>query len=158
MAQANSGSNKLLWMMSLLVVLSLIAAGVAAYIALQAQSGSETEKTEAATDRHSPIFVDVAPFTINMTSSRGVSRLLYIGMTFKVGSEKTREILETHMPQVRSRLLMQLSAQQVDELTSTEGKTQLANKLITALQKPPLSELQPELAIEEVLFTEFIVQ
>jgi hypothetical protein len=29
---------------------------------------------------------------------------------------------------------------------------------MTTLQKPPLAEHQPELAIEEILFTEFIVQ
>lgn len=156
MAEQKKGSRKLIWIMVGLVVLSIIAAGVSAYLAWQARDGSAVE--EATVERRAPIFVEIDPFTINMQSSRGVSQLLYVGMTFKVGNEETREILNEHMPQVRSRLLMQLSAEQVDELTSIEGKTQLAKNLMTAIKDPPFAEPQPELALEEVLFTEFIVQ
>lgn len=156
MAEQKKGSRKLIWIMVGLVVLSIIAAGVSAYLAWQAGDGSAVE--EATVERRAPIFVEIDPFTINMQSSRGVSQLLYVGMTFKVGNEETREILNEHMPQVRSRLLMQLSAEQVDELTSIEGKTQLAKNLMTAIKDPPFAEPQPELALEEVLFTEFIVQ
>ncbi len=157
MAEQKKGSRKLIWIMVGLVVLSIIAAGVSAYLAWQAGNASDVEE-EVTVERRAPIFVEIDPFTINMQSSRGVSQLLYVGMTFKVGNEETREILNEHMPQVRSRLLMQLSAEQVDELTSIEGKTQLAKNLMTAIKDPPFAEPQPELALEEVLFTEFIVQ
>nr|WP_274601106.1 flagellar basal body-associated protein FliL [Halochromatium roseum] len=145
------------WVLVILVILSIIAAGISVYLTWQPGEDTPDEKNMVS-ERNAPIFVKIEPFTINIKSSRGVSHLLYIGMTFKVGTEETRAIFEDHMPQVRSRLLMQLSSEQVDELTSIEGKTQLANRLITSLQDPPLTELQPELAIEEVLFTEFIVQ
>ncbi|MBK1618360.1 flagellar basal body-associated protein FliL [Lamprobacter modestohalophilus] len=157
MAESKGGSRKLLWVLIILVVLSIIAAGISVYLTWQSEDDSPAEKN-VVTDRSAPIFVKIEPFTINIKSSRGVSHLLYVGMSFKVSTEETRDIFEDHMPQVRSRLLMQLSSEQVDELTSIEGKTQLANRLITSLQDPPLAELQPELAIEEVLFTEFIVQ
>lgn len=157
MADSKNGSRKLIWIMVVLVVLSISAAGISAYLAWQARTESAAED-EVAVERRSPIFVEIDPFTINMETSKGASRLLYIGMTFKVGNEETREIINDHMPQVRSRLLMQLSGEQVDELTSTEGKTQLAAKLMAAIQDPPFTESQPELALEEVLFTEFIVQ
>ena len=61
------------------------------------------------------------------------------------------------MPQVRSRLLMLLSGKQADELTSTEGKQQLAQSIVDRLNVP-LTENQPPLDLREVLFTEFIVQ
>ncbi len=158
MAEAKGGSRKLVWIIVALVVLSIIAAGISGYLAWQANHDSDVEKEGVAVERRSPIFVKIDPFTINMQSSRGAGHLLYVGMTFKVGNEETREILNEHMPQVRSRLLMQLSAEQVDELTSIEGKTQLAKKLMAAIQDPPFTEPQPELVLEEVLFTEFIVQ
>jgi flagellar FliL protein len=156
-AESKGGSRKLLWIMIALVMMAIIAAGLSVYLVLQSSSEGEPPE-EVVVERRPPIFVEIEPFTINMKSSGGVSHLLYVGMTFKVGSEETREIMHEHMPQVRSRLLMQLSAEDVDELTSIEGKTQLAERLITSLQEPPLSEFQPELALEEVLFTEFIVQ
>lgn len=157
MAESNGGSRKLIWMMVGLVVLSITAAGVSAYLAWQSAEDTDGNE-EVAIERPKPIFVEIDPFTINMESSTGASHLLYVGMTFKVGSEDTREILNEHMPQVRSRLLMQLSAEQVDELTSIQGKTELAEKLMAAIQDPPFAEPQPKLALEEVLFTEFIVQ
>jgi flagellar FliL protein len=156
-AEAKGGSRKLLWILVSLVMLSIIAAGISVYLTWESGDDSPAEKN-VVTERTLPIFVKIDPFTINIKSSRGVSHLLYVGMTFKVGSEETRAILEDHMPQVRSRLLMQLSAEEVDELTSVEGKKHLANRLMISLQEPPLAELQPELALEEVLFTEFIVQ
>lgn len=158
MEKTEGGSNKLLWLMVGLVILSVSVASVAVYLVWESNENAPAEENKAAGERRSPIFVEIEPFTINMTNSRGASRLLYIGMTFKVGNEVTRDILEEHLPQVRSRLLMRLSDEPVDELTTTEGKRQLGDKLIAALQDPPLTEHQPELALEEVLFTEFIVQ
>ena len=161
MEKSKEGSKKLLWLMVGLVILSVSVAGVAVYLVWESNANApagEADDKKATSERRSPIFVEIEPFTINMTNARGASRLLYIGMTFKVGNEVTRDILEEHLPQVRSRLLMQLSDEPVDELTTTEGKRQLADKLVAALQEPPLTEHQPELALEEVLFTEFIVQ
>jgi flagellar FliL protein len=151
--------------MAMLVVLSVTTAGVAVYLAWDANSdgtGEEQEQGQAKTTeqkaRQAPIFVDIEPFTINVSSSSGTNRLLYIGMTFKVGDQQTRQILEDHKPQVRSRLLMTISEQKVDELTQVDGKKRLAEKLIAALETPPLTEPPIALAIDEVLFTEFIVQ
>jgi flagellar FliL protein len=153
--------RKLLWLMIGLLVLSIGAAAAAAYllwspIGASDSSAGDQKKAEQPL-RRTPIFLDITPFTVNINSSRGVGHLLYIGMSFKVGNIETRDVLEEHMPQVRSRLLIALSGQKADELTSVEGKQQLASQLIAALQSPPLAEHQPELALEEVLFTDFIV-
>lgn len=61
------------------------------------------------------------------------------------------------MPQVRSRLLMLLSGKQASELTSPEGKEELAQAIISQLNVP-LTDNQPPLDLREVLFTDFIVQ
>lgn len=159
MAEPKRNSSKLFWLMIGLTVLSIGAAGTAAYLMWKTNNNNvPVEEEETGPIKRLPIFVDITPFTVNITSSRGVSHLLYIGMTFKVGTTETRDVLEEHMPQVRSRLLIALSSQKADELTSIDGKTQLAATLISTLQEPPLADYQPELALEEVLFTEFIVQ
>ncbi|NBC50108.1 MAG: flagellar basal body-associated protein FliL [Gammaproteobacteria bacterium] len=159
MADSKTGSSKLLWVMIVLVVLSLITAGVAAYLAWQSDiGGTDGDQAAEQTVREPPIFVELEPFTINLSSSTGSSRLLYIGITFKVGNQQTKAILEEYLPQVRSRLLMKLSDEQVDELTTAAGKEELAGRLVSTLRSPPLADDQPELVIDEVLFTEFIVQ
>jgi len=158
-AETKRRPRKVLWLVIGLIVLSLGAAAAAAYFLLiPPETAGVESKEEAAPIKQAPIFVDISPFTVNITSTNGVSHLLYIGMSFSVGSAETRDLLEERMPQVRSRILILLSGQKADELTSAEGKEQLASELVAALKQPPLADYQPELALEEVLFTEFIVQ
>ena len=158
MAETSGGSKKLLWIMVILVLLSSIGAAVAIYMVIdQRKDGTETAEVQQAMERATPIFMRIEPFTVNLVDDGYGSRLLYTGMTLRVGNEESKVILEEHMPQVRSRLLMLLSGKQADELTSTEGKQQLAQSIVDRLNVP-LTENQPPLDLREVLFTDFIVQ
>jgi flagellar FliL protein len=156
MAKTGGGSNKLLWLMAILVVVSVSAAGAALYMVM-GQSEPRSAQAQAAPERRAPIFVKIDPFTVNLADDVYGSRLLYTGISLKVGDHETRDILQEHMPQVRSRLLLLFSGQQASELTQPGGKVQLADKVIATLHEP-MTEHQPDLIIEDVLFTEFIVQ
>ncbi|MGQ4880148.1 flagellar basal body-associated protein FliL [Billgrantia sp. LNSP4103-1] len=158
MAKSTGGSSKLLWLMILLVLLSTAAAGAAIYMVMSDRNGNEGENAQAQQlQRQAPIFVKIDPFTVNLADDSFGSRLLYTGISLKVGSEETREILTEHMPQVRSRLLMLFSGKQANELTTPDGKRRLSEEVIAILTEP-LTEPQPALEIRDVLFTEFIVQ
>ena len=155
MAESSGGSKKLLWVMIILVLLSSAGAAAAIYLVLdQRDSGEAQQQTVELTP---PVFTRIEPFTVNLADDRYGSRLLYTGITLRVGNEQSKAIIEEHMPQVRSRLLILLSGKQANELTSTEGKEELAQAIISRLNVP-LSENQPPLDLREVLFTEFIVQ
>lgn len=158
MAEKSGGSKKLLWIMIILVLLSSAGAAAAIYMVMnQDNEGTENAEAEQAVERQTPIFMQIEPFTVNLADDSYGSRLLYTGVTLRVGNEESKAILEEHMPQVRSRLLMLLSGKQADELTSSEGKQQLAQAIIDRLNVP-LTENQPPLELREVLFTDFIVQ
>ncbi|MBF58999.1 flagellar basal body-associated protein FliL [Halomonas sp. FeN2] len=158
MAEKSGGSKKLLWIMIILVLLSSAGAAAAIYMVMdQRDDGSEDAEMQQAMERQTPIFMQIEPFTVNLADDSYGSRLLYTGVTLRVGNEESKAILEEHMPQVRSRLLMLLSGKQADELTSSEGKQQLAQAIVDRLNVP-LTENQPPLDLREVLFTEFIVQ
>ncbi len=155
MAESSGGSKKLLWVMIILVLLSSAGAAAAIYLVLdQRDSGEVQQQTVELTP---PVFTRIEPFTVNLADDRYGSRLLYTGITLRVGNEQSKAIIEEHMPQVRSRLLILLSGKQANELTSTEGKEELAQAIISRLNVP-LTENQPPLDLREVLFTEFIVQ
>ncbi len=155
MAESSGGSKKLLWVMIILVLLSSAGAAAAIYLVLdQRDSGEAQQQTVELTP---PVFTRIEPFTVNLADDRYGSRLLYTGITLRVGNEQSKTIIEEHMPQVRSRLLILLSGKQANELTSTEGKEELAQAIISRLNVP-LTENQPPLDLREVLFTEFIVQ
>ncbi|XGA80162.1 flagellar basal body-associated protein FliL [Halomonas sp. CH40] len=157
MAESSGGSKKLLWIMIILVLLSSGGAAAAIYMVMnQTNNGNGEQAQEAVPQRQSPIFVEVEPFTVNLADDRA-SRLLYTGITLRVGDEESKTILEEHMPQVRSRLITALSAMQANDLTSPEGKELLSQRIRNRLEVP-LTENQPPLELREVLFTEFIVQ
>lgn len=158
MAESSGGSKKLLWIMIILVLLSSGGAAAAIYMVMNQSDNGDGEAAQevVAPQRQSPIFVEIEPFTVNLADDRA-SRLLYTGITLRVGNEESKVILEEHMPQVRSRLIMVLSAMQAGELTSSEGKELLSQQIINRLNVP-LAENQPPLDLREVLFTEFIVQ
>jgi len=157
MAETSSGSKKLLWIMIILVVLSSAGAAAAIYMVLDQRGGTEGGEIQQVVERETPVFTRIEPFTVNLADDRYGSRLLYTGITLLVGNEQSKTIIEEHMPQVRSRLLILLSGKQASELTSIEGKEELAQAIIGRLTVP-LTDNQPPLDLREVLFTEFIVQ
>ncbi|NYS61701.1 flagellar basal body-associated protein FliL [Vreelandella salicampi] len=157
MAESSGGSKKLLWVMIILVLLSSAGAAAAIYMVMNQNGNGNAAEAQAEPERQSPIFLDIEPFTVNLESDRAGARLLYTGITLRVGNETSKVILDEHMPQVRSRLLTLLSGKQASELTSPEGKKALSQDIITALNEP-LAENQAPLDLREVLFTEFIVQ
>lgn len=156
MAKSGGGSRKLLWLMVVLVVVSLSAAGAALYMVM-GQGENRASQAQASPERRAPIFLKIDPFTVNLADDVHGSRLLYAGLTLKVGDQETSDILKEHMPQVRSRLLLLFSGQEASELTSPGGKAELADKVVATLSDH-MTEHQPDLLIEDVLFTEFIVQ
>ena len=158
MAESSGGSKKLLWVMIILVLLSSAGAAAAIYLVLDQRNSSDSGEAQQQTvELTPPVFTRIEPFTVNLADDRYGSRLLYTGITLRVGNEQRKTIIEEHMPQVRSRLLILLSGKQANELTSTEGKEELAQAIISRLNVP-LTENQPPLDLREVLFTEFIVQ
>lgn len=157
MAETSGGSKKLLWIMIILVLLSSAGAAAAIYMVIDQRDDGTGDTEEQVAEREPPIFMRIEPFTVNLADDSYGSRLLYTGVTLRVGNDVSRAILEEHMPQVRSRLLMLLSGKQANELTSSEGKQELAQAIVNRLNVP-LTENQPPLDLREVLFTEFIVQ
>lgn len=158
MAETSGGSKKLLWIMIILILLSSTGAAAAIYMVINQRDDTVAEGDVAQEmEPEAPIFMSIEPFTVNLADDRHGSRLLYTGITLRVGNEASKTILEEYMPQVRSRLLMLLSGKQAEELTSSEGKQQLAQAIVDRLNVP-LTENQPPLDLREVLFTEFIVQ
>ncbi|GAA3903574.1 flagellar basal body-associated protein FliL [Halomonas cibimaris] len=158
MAEASGGSKKLLWIMVILVVLSSLGAAAAIYMVMS--KGGDADASAAAqevAEPKSPIFQKIEPFTVNLAGDRSGSRLLYTGITLRVGDEQSKKLLADHMPQVRSRLLLLLSDKQASELSTPQGKEKLSAAIIDRLSQP-LTENQPPLDLREVLFTEFIVQ
>ncbi|MFD1215484.1 flagellar basal body-associated protein FliL [Microbulbifer celer] len=161
MADDASGKSRGLFALAVVAVL-LVAALVATnlYLLLREDRSAATENAEQAKNPErakDPIFVRVDPFTVNLQGDRFANRLLYVGLSLQVGNRETQDFLREHMPQVRSRLLILHSSQTPESLATLEGKQSLVRGILAALAEP-MANQQPELLIDDVLFTEFIVQ
>ncbi|WP_110641896.1 flagellar basal body-associated protein FliL [Salinicola socius] len=145
-------------LVGLLLVLLAVASSVAVYFFLDARDDTEAGATvdQAPSEPPIPIFVTIQPFTVNLQSDYG-DRLLYVGLSLRVSDDATSAFLTQHMPEVRSRLLMLLSGKSAQELIKPEGKVQLKQQIL-GLFDEPITTPQPTLSIDDVLFSDFIVQ
>ncbi|MBZ9556982.1 MULTISPECIES: flagellar basal body-associated protein FliL [unclassified Modicisalibacter] len=158
--QTDGKRRKPWWLLGLLIILISVACSAGVYFLLESRgSGAGAESAQAAepVEPEIPIFVTVKPFTVNIQSDDYSQRLLYIGLSIKVADEASKDLLESHMPQVRSRLLMLLSSQNADDLVTPEGKQRLTGEILALFDKP-FSDPQPPLNVDDVLYTDFIVQ
>lgn len=126
------------------------------YVISKQNAAPDTAKPEEVVVAPKPIFVKVAPFTVNLNSERS-SRLLYTGISLRVGDKATADFINEYMPQLRSKLLVMIADKKVEDLATPEGKSALKANIL-ALFDQPFADPQPALKVEEILFNEFIVQ
>lgn len=157
MSATKLGSSKMLMLVLALAILALASAGMALYVLMGARSSEAATVAAPEAPPPPPIFVRIEPFTVNLPEDNYGPRLLYTGLSLKVADERSRQTLAEHMPQVRSRLLMLFPGRKAAELTAPGGKEALLAEMRAVLQAP-FSSVHAAPAIEDVLFTEFIVQ
>jgi flagellar FliL protein len=157
MANPETGSTLFKWLAGLMLIVMASLAAANVYLLMDKHEPAGAAEKLAVPVMAAPIFVTVTPFTVNLDSERCGAVLLYIGMTIKVSNSETQDYLIEHMPQLRSRLLVLLSGQDAGALITPQGKQALADSIRDMLTTS-LSTPQPTLAVDEVLFTEFIVQ
>jgi len=144
----------------LIVLIAIIAAGAAGagvwfFMSKCAPAGNPAQAAPAPAP--APIFFPLESMTVNLQSDDGQQHFLRIGLTLKLTDAKTQQELTEHMPEVRSRLLLALSNKHPDELAPLEGKHALAAELKTLVEQPTDKGAAP-MHVQDVLFTEFVVQ
>ena len=91
-------------------------------------------------------------FVLNLADP-GQRSYLRVGIDLGLGRELGKGENAPPVAQVRDTILGVLAEAQVDELLTAKGKAKLKEDLLHALQ-----EREPGLEIEEVYFTEFLIQ
>lgn len=162
MANSESTGKRTPWLVIVLLILlcSAGSAGAVYYFLNGDKLGSllTTHKSDEPVVKDvKPIFVPIAPFTVNLQGTGNEQRLLYIGLALKVGDAASETLLKEHMPEIRSRLLMLMASQTAAQLATPTGKDVLSAQILR-LFEVPLATPQPQLAIQGVFFSDFIVQ
>lgn len=140
----------------LFVIIALVAAAAAAGGTYFFVSKPHPTKPAPPPPPPPPVFFALEPMTVNLLSDDG-QRYLRVGLTLKIADEKMQAHLTEHMPEIRSRILLHLSNKHPEELSMLEGKHALAKELQTLIQQPTEAGTPP-IKVQDVLFTEFVVQ
>ena len=114
------------------------------------KAGKEAPSKVSIYDALDPAFL--ANFTVG-----GRQHYLQLSLSAMARDEEAIAALHTHMPLVRNRIVMQLSGEQFEQLQTDEGRQQLQQKLLVAIQEIMTKETgKPR--IEQVFFTNFVMQ
>lgn len=164
---------RVLAVLVLLVLFGMAGAGGAWYYANREHPQPSTATTAAADDATAatdtpanpaaadakvppPIFVALDPFTVTLADDV-MERVVHTVITLRLGDVESNQRLDRYKPEVRSRVLMVLSAQSPASIAQPATRSRMGQDIAAALKKP-FAPLVSEQAIVDVLFTDFVVQ
>lgn len=146
-------SRKKLWMM--LIVILILAGGGAGGWYYWSQSDGDPDKPVQA-KAALPLYLALDAFTVNLQSEAS-ENFLQTSITLEVSKKEDVDLLKLHMPLIRNRLLLLLSSKKKSELTSSEGKSKLAQEIVEQVRLPFSPEGQPQ-AVINIHFISFVIQ
>lgn len=172
-APAPKKSKKLIVILLIVLVVVLLAVvGVVTMLLLKKGNSSEdaTEKVEQTVSTgvdltKPPTFVPLDPFVVNLAPAEG-DRFLQVVMALRVADPKTGDGLKGYMPEIRHRINLLLSSKLPSELSTLEGREDLAEVIREQVNEvlgfpPPKRGAQGDAdtgPIHSVLFNSFIIQ
>jgi flagellar FliL protein len=148
---------KRILLIALIAIIAAGAAGAGVWFFMSKRAPAATSAQAAPPPPATPLFFPLESMTVNLQSDDGQQHFLRIGLTLRLGDAATQQQLTDHMPEVRSHILLALSNKHPDELAPLEGKRALADELKTLITQPTEKGAAP-IHVEDVLFTEFVVQ
>jgi flagellar FliL protein len=149
-------SRKKLIIMLAAVLLLAGGGGGAAWYFLGHKAGAAGEKHAKVEAPKPPVFVMMEPFTVNL-QNEGSEQFLQTAFTLQVANNEEVELLKVYMPQVRSRLLLLLSAKHASEINTPEGKKKLGEEIAASINQP-FSAGGKKQEVSNVFFTSFVIQ
>ncbi len=136
----------------LLLVLALFV-GSAAQAADEAEEGAPAPGFLAGTQ-----YIDIKPAFVTNYGGVGRLRFLKTEITLRVGGGAVGpNSVRHHMPRIRHEIVMLLSRQTVDDISSMEGRELLRQNALKAVQEALLKEDGQQFVVD-LLFKTFIVQ
>jgi flagellar protein FliL len=162
-APAAGGKGKLFMIIGAVVLVLGLGGGAGWYFM---HGSGDAEAAEAPKDHGAkkkkkkddvkPEYVAIEPFTVNLQPENG-DQYLQVAFTLQVEGAEQVEGIKSNMAKVRSRVLLLLSGKKASEISTVEGKQQLAGEILAAV-KEPFDAHGDEQEIADVLFTSFIIQ
>lgn len=98
-------------------------------------------------------YVKLETFTVNL---QGLTQYLQVDMSLKVTDPKVAESIKGWSPVIRHELILVLSSQNGDELSTLAGKKKMMEQIKSAINK--VLKLDAKEGVTDVLFESFVIQ
>jgi flagellar FliL protein len=154
-------SKKLIIILSIVAFFMVVGLGAGFFVmwskitqlsaAPQENSDVEGAEEEDATAQLGPIMT-LNPFVVNLADPGG-NRYLRMSLELELSEEPVRQEIMTRLPQVRNAMLMILPNKRFEDISSSDGKEELREEIITAM-----NDLLSKGEIRNIYYTEFVVQ
>lgn len=151
-----SGGSKKKWIIIIAAVLiAAIAIGVGVYFFMGGH-GESGEGEEGGEKKHEAKKVHAAypmePLIVNIHDGAEL-RYLKIKLEFEISSPEAKAEIDPLISPMQDAILVLLSGKQMEEITTTEGKSKLKEEIMACVGK-----IVPPKKITRVYFTDFVVQ
>ncbi len=140
------------WMVVSAVLVVLGVGGFFGYSLYAARSSTPENQAEA--EQAPKVNLPLRSFIVNLMDQNAMGkRYLKLTMAIQIDGEEHRAMVERHEPQIRDAVLLLLSSQACDDLSTMGGKLKLKQSLLTRI-----NALLEEPRVSGIFFTEFVVQ
>lgn len=156
--QAKKGGASLLTII-VAVVLAAGAAGGGAYWFATKGTAEAAEANAAKTSKKGPaIYIEFEPpFVVNF-EARGMTRFLQVTVQAMTRDPITADMIKQHDPVIRNDLLMLLSNQTYETISTREGKEKLRTEALETVANVIAAEGGSAENVEQLYFTSFVMQ
>lgn len=142
-------------------VLLLAGIGVGAMLFLKeeppAEGDAAGETTRKPSNAADPIYQGLDPDFVVAFQNPKTVRFIKLSIEAMARDDDVIEAVKLHMPAIRDRVIILLSDKSEDSLLDTDGKEQLREELLAAVQDV-LKENTGEPGVEAIYFTNFVMQ
>ena len=146
------------WMVLVVLVLILAGGGGAAWFYLGKAGGGEgpfaAKGVESRKTQRQAVICPLDAFIVNlMDKSAAARRYLKVTMALEVDGEASRAGVERYKTQLRDTIILLLSAQGFDDISTVEGKLGLKQEI-----QARVNQVLGTGTVSKIYFTEFVVQ
>ncbi|KJH80987.1 flagellar basal body-associated protein FliL [Stutzerimonas stutzeri] len=118
----------------------------------------EAKHSQAAPQRQAATYEVLAPaFIVNFANVGGRQHYMQVSVALMSRDQAALDALKEHMPLLRNQLVMLFSSQEFATLATPVGQEMLRQQATASVQELAQKEIG-KLAIEQVLFTNFVLQ
>lgn len=157
----DSGFSMKKLVMVIVIVQVIMFGGLAAFLTMSGLTGGGGQHQAAGEDsdtidKSEPIYISFEKFTVNF-GGRQASHFMQVEIQAMTHDSSIEAEVAKHMPVIRNRIILILSSQTLESVTSLEGKDNLREQILVAMQEI-LQQRSKKTGIEEIYFTSFVMQ